>query len=97
MIGDFEVLSELWLMSVATIAAFNARSEAIVRLGSWASPALPAPTVMRALARFLITPVVARLLGLQPAPLLERFCWQSLYQASPPTSSAREKRGQGRS
>ena len=31
MIEDFEYSSELWLMSVATIAAFNARSEAIVR------------------------------------------------------------------
>jgi hypothetical protein len=41
--------SELWLIPVATIAAFNARSEAIVRLGSWAAPAPPAPPVMRAL------------------------------------------------
>src|SRR5713226_8627282 len=36
--------SKRWLMSAATIAPFNARSEAaIVRLGSWASPAPSAP------------------------------------------------------
>src|SRR6266404_4455439 len=32
-----------------------------------------------------------------PVRLRERTCWQALYQASPPTSSAREKRARGRS
>ena len=32
-----------------------------------------------------------------PVRLQERTCWQALYQASPPASSAQEKRGRGRS
>src|ERR1700730_2673120 len=32
-----------------------------------------------------------------PVRLQERTCWQALYQASPPPSSAQEKRGRGRS
>src|SRR5713226_7424283 len=84
-------------MSAATIAPFNARSEAIVRLGSWASPAPSAPPVMRPIACSMIRPIRSPFIRPQPVRLQERTCWQALYQASPPPSSAQEKRARGRS
>jgi hypothetical protein len=64
-----------------------ARSEAILRLKSWAST----------LACSMIRPIRSPFIRPPPVRLQERICWQALYQACPPPSSAQEELARGRS
>src|SRR5260370_38732210 len=57
---------------------------------------ISAPPVRRPIACCMIWPIRSPLIRPPPVRLQERTCWQALYQAGPPPSSAQEKRPRGR-
>jgi len=96
MIEDFEVLFKTLAYVRCHDRAAQRPLRAIVRLGSWA-PAPSAPPVMRPIAYSMIRPIRSPFIRPPPVRLQERAYAQALYRASPPPSSAPEKRARGRS